>query len=460
MGFSRARIVDRFASTLWGKSTGFRDHFARQLVLPAVFSAILILVDAAIFFGNKSENGGTSINLLILLGLHLTYAIGMLIWAMQSKSDLDQMRIQLGLQDRFRKELLDVPDLNTIAEKLFQYIRCCVPVAGGAFYYERSPGDGYQQIKEEWFSDKHYSADASEFERLPCDHPVSRPPQFSNWMTNPFHWIDHGSFMHRSKIICQGIFVRDRKIAIICLYFNSGYNPSKIQIDYLNKLIADSAPAIQRDFMPDTSPLPDKSGETERIQMAHYLHDTLVNDLSFLNFKIEQIQNLIDLKEFSGLQPELNIARIIAKRSYKLVRDMLYRLRESEPADLVFTLKQFVDVVSSRANLEIDFVMEGQPRRLRPDVNRNILYIVREALRNAEKHANANHIDVVMVWDFESLRITISDNGTGFLPDSVQQEKKHFGLNIVRECAEEINANLEINSVLNGGTQLTLTLSL
>lgn len=453
-------IRDQLASTLWGNSTSSRDQYARFLVLPTVFSIIIVLVDVIIFLDSKRGNGGISINLPILLGIHLIYAIGMVLWIMQKKAELDHVYDHVELQKSFREELLNARDLNAITEALFKYIALCVPIVGGAFYYERAPGGGYELMEEVWLNHQRKSAAPSEVAVQSCVSCIPERPEFSQMMTNPFHWVNHGSFETRSKIICRWINLDNQNVARICLYSKSSDDLSKIQGDYLSRLLADSVPAIRWVRMRESSAPLNTSSETERIQMAHYLHDTLVNDLSFLNFKIEQIQNLTAAKKASGLQPDLHILGIIARRSYKQVREALYRLRDSAPADLDFALRQCIDDVGSRANLEIDFVREGQPQSLAPEVNRNILYIVREALRNVEKHANASHVDVLMKWDFESLKINISDNGIGFILDAIDQDKKHFGLNIVHECAEEINADLEIDSVLNGGTRLTVTLPL
>ncbi len=51
--------------------------------------------------------------------------------------------------------------------------------------------------------------------------------------------------------------------------------------------------------------------------------------------------------------------------------------------------------------------------------------------------------------------MVVSDDGSGFTPGNVQPG--HYGLNIMKERAEAINATLEIESQPGLGTNIALT---
>ena len=73
------------------------------------------------------------------------------------------------------------------------------------------------------------------------------------------------------------------------------------------------------------------------------------------------------------------------------------------------------------------------------------------------KHARARHVDLNISWTEDLLIITLSDNGCGFDPDAVRAEG-HYGLMIMQERANEIDAFLSISSQLETGTVLMLQL--
>jgi signal transduction histidine kinase len=55
----------------------------------------------------------------------------------------------------------------------------------------------------------------------------------------------------------------------------------------------------------------------------------------------------------------------------------------------------------------------------------------------------------------------VSDDGKGFdVKPSINDVKKKFGLNIMRERAEEIGAFIEIDSVIGEGSKVVLCMQL
>jgi two-component system nitrate/nitrite sensor histidine kinase NarQ len=83
----------------------------------------------------------------------------------------------------------------------------------------------------------------------------------------------------------------------------------------------------------------------------------------------------------------------------------------------------------------------------------NVLQIVREAVINAIKHAQASEITVSCVTDPDGLHsVYIRDNGIGM--NSTQEPAGHYGLTIMRERAERLGGVLEIISPPGSGTQV------
>jgi two-component system, NarL family, nitrate/nitrite sensor histidine kinase NarX len=151
--------------------------------------------------------------------------------------------------------------------------------------------------------------------------------------------------------------------------------------------------------------------------------------------------------------------RDAANEAYHHVRDTLADLQTDTPRDLHQALSEMGRMVANRAGFEILVSQTNQPKKLRPHIRRQILYICREALYNIERHADAHKVSVILDWQINRLSVTIQDDGDGFVQDEVDTSH-HYGLAIMRDRAGDIKAELKVNSDPGQGTRITLWLPL
>jgi signal transduction histidine kinase len=85
--------------------------------------------------------------------------------------------------------------------------------------------------------------------------------------------------------------------------------------------------------------------------------------------------------------------------------------------------------------------------------------VVQEALNNAARHSGTKVAEIEMVFSPDSLAVTIRDFGRG-MPPTKKGTQPGLGLIAMRERAELLNAKIEISSVPNAGTTVTLVLPL
>ncbi|MGG6286799.1 ATP-binding protein [Leptolyngbya sp. AN03gr2] len=78
-------------------------------------------------------------------------------------------------------------------------------------------------------------------------------------------------------------------------------------------------------------------------------------------------------------------------------------------------------------------------------------------MNNALRHAGASAIAIHLDYTLKQLQITITDNGCGFEMDRLTSG---FGIKGMRQRADLIGAQLHIQSRLNQGTQIELSLPL
>jgi len=102
--------------------------------------------------------------------------------------------------------------------------------------------------------------------------------------------------------------------------------------------------------------------------------------------------------------------------------------------------------------------VEGQQRVLSSVIRDEIYSIAREVLRNAFRHAQAQRIEVEILYEEERLRVRVRDDGKGIDPQVLAEGRRpgHWGLPGVRERAQQIGAKLDFWSEAGAGTEVQL----
>jgi signal transduction histidine kinase len=90
------------------------------------------------------------------------------------------------------------------------------------------------------------------------------------------------------------------------------------------------------------------------------------------------------------------------------------------------------------------------------DIRQNLFLIFKEALNNIIKHAEASQCEVFLSMNHQRLCFAISDNGKGF---RLNGKVAGNGIKNMHKRAEEIKANLVMQSEPGNGTTLTVNLT-
>jgi two-component system NarL family sensor kinase len=92
-------------------------------------------------------------------------------------------------------------------------------------------------------------------------------------------------------------------------------------------------------------------------------------------------------------------------------------------------------------------------------VELQLLRITQESLTNVRKHASATGAWVGLQADNGTLKLTVGDDGKGFdLGRALTAAGSRLGLESMRERAEAIGAEFDIDSKPGSGTQVTVRL--
>lgn len=198
-----------------------------------------------------------------------------------------------------------------------------------------------------------------------------------------------------------------------------------------------------------------KAALEEREQLARELHDGISQSLFLLSVKLDKL----DRADCSEAAREVSAGiRETIRRVYDDVRQSIANLR-TLPAPGDFSWMASVEALGGEAaDAGIRFECEGRlPDRLLTSKEKvELLAIVREAVLNARKHANARTIRVTMEpSEGGGFRCEIADDGVG-LNESDLKAFDRYGIRMMRSRAEEMGWRLGIRSAPGGGTTVTV----
>jgi len=198
----------------------------------------------------------------------------------------------------------------------------------------------------------------------------------------------------------------------------------------------------------------ERIGERERI--ARDLHDTFLQSVQGLILKFDAAAKQIPPEQPArqSMENALDRADEVMAEGRERVRNLRDNISLS---DLPGAFAQVADEIS---NDQITFktVVEGRTRTLNPLVIEETYAIGREAILNAFAHSGGNQLEVEITYDRQQFRVRIRDDGRGIDPQILKQGGRtdHFGLQGMRERASRINAQLNLWSGAERGTEVEL----
>jgi signal transduction histidine kinase len=226
---------------------------------------------------------------------------------------------------------------------------------------------------------------------------------------------------------------------------------------------ADGAPIGVLDTLVDVTALRQVDEESralaqvrERELIAMDLHDGLIQALygTLLNIATYE-RTASDDRALNALtHTRREIEQVIQEtRAYMLE----LRAREFAPPNIETGLRLLADALRINsaidARLSIDPVVEAQ---LDAETRRHVLYLVREAVSNVLRHAQASCVTIELRMSAACLHVVVEDNGIGFTPQGTSAPARQGGLHNMAERARLLGARLQLTSAPGQGTRVLL----
>lgn len=195
----------------------------------------------------------------------------------------------------------------------------------------------------------------------------------------------------------------------------------------------------------------------ERNRLALELHDAVSQKLFGLVLNAETAATLLD-RDPAAAREQVTKLGALAQEALDELRSLLFELRppDLEQDGLCGALRKHVEVLRRLQQREIDLEVPGDGLPPEPARDREVLRIAQEALQNAIRHADAEHLALRLDAENGMLVLEVRDDGAGFDPEAPELRSQRLGLTSMEERAQRLGGRLEILSSPGAGTTVRL----
>jgi two-component system NarL family sensor kinase len=195
-----------------------------------------------------------------------------------------------------------------------------------------------------------------------------------------------------------------------------------------------------------------RTQEEERSRIARDLHDDIGQRLALLTIDLEQMK-LASQQDGLAFASELETLVRTAGEITSDVHNVSRRLHPSqvELLGLAPALNNFCREFANRNSMRIQFTSACLTCKVPEEASLCLFRVAQEAIRNVHKHSGCREALVELDEISGSLRLRISDRGSGFDPTSAETSQG-LGLLSMEERLRSMGGELFVHSRPGGGT--------
>jgi signal transduction histidine kinase len=195
----------------------------------------------------------------------------------------------------------------------------------------------------------------------------------------------------------------------------------------------------------------------EREQLSRDLHDGIIQSLYAVGLLLVDCQST-----FPEGSAHRSMLQSGTSQLNSIIREIRHSIIQQHPpllstATLPLALRSLVQTMNGRPTPMFHLRLDDQLLTgLSSTQGNHLLYIVREALSNCLRHAQAETVSVTLAPADEQLCLRIEDDGQGF--DLQAVGSSCMGLRNIQARAEKLETTVTIESTKGQGTSITLLL--
>jgi signal transduction histidine kinase len=198
--------------------------------------------------------------------------------------------------------------------------------------------------------------------------------------------------------------------------------------------------------------------DKERARIARDLHDDLGCSLTHVALMLEMNEQDAAAQHQGNGNGNPKLCSPIVRQVVKSVDEIIWAISPRNDhvqylADYIVEFAvEFLHSAGIRPHVDLPERMPDQT--VTPEARHNLFLVVKEALNNVVRHAQATEVHFRVSATADTLGITIEDNGRGF--DGAPANANADGVRNMRQRMEEIGGQFQIESQSGIGTKVSL----
>lgn len=201
--------------------------------------------------------------------------------------------------------------------------------------------------------------------------------------------------------------------------------------------------------------------EEERIEIAKEIHDELGQKLAVLKMESAFTEKNL-MKAYQIKEHAFQSINALIDETIQTSRELYNNLRPTmlNELGLVATIKWMKNVIVKRSDVKIHLDLSiPEDRQYSEAITIGLFRIIQESTNNIAKHAHAKNIDIALSESDNTIRLSIKDDGDGFIPDAIDT-KMHHGVLGMRERSLAIGGSFMLDTAPGKGTHIEVVVPL
>jgi signal transduction histidine kinase len=197
----------------------------------------------------------------------------------------------------------------------------------------------------------------------------------------------------------------------------------------------------------------------ERQRLARDIHDTLAQGFTSIVMHLEAADQALP-DDLDTLQKHLDRARGTARTSLEEARRVVHALRPPslDQRSLPDAIERTAVRWQEETGIPLTMTTTGDPIPLHPDIEVTLLRATQEALANIRKHAQATAVQLTLSYIDDVVVLDVQDNGVAFAGAAASPLSGGYGLQAMRERAEQCGGSVSVESEPGEGTTVVVSI--
>ena len=235
--------------------------------------------------------------------------------------------------------------------------------------------------------------------------------------------------------------------SLVLVFMVNGYQRMLVDLQVALAQTRKAEESARRSEMHLRQTLDDREG------MARDLHDGIIQSLFALTLSLERCQRLARTQADDVIE-QLGLAVASLKTAIRDLRGFIGGRRPEimDGPGLAEALVAQVKSIQAVSDLKVGMRLDpAAVQSLAPEQAMHVLYIAREALSNALRHAKARTVSLVLERDPTGIRLVVEDDGIGIQPGARHEGE---GLKNMAARAATLHATMHVSSDPGRGTRI------